>query len=486
MEQREEAQVEIAHRRVSEEEDAQHVVMYCRHGMKSLCSVFIYLLGHAWSSTGMIRQQLANGQLVAYELTQRSITRTNATPAKLRDTPRALAAVAIRKMLPAKHETTTKHAEYMPYSAHHWNATALGAAAGVLATQSLLVAATGMGSAHAGLAAASFNWVLKDGIGQLAAVFSAAALAGRFDDDPKRWRSAAAAAEVGARVCEAAAPLLPAAAFLPLASAANLFKSIACLATSATRARFHAHLALADNLADVTAKAGSQSIVAALVGTGGGLALAATSPAPEHSLALVGALGLGQLAANEASLRALALPLITRAAAPTLAAAHMCGEPIPTPAEYARARRPTARGGAELAPLRLRLGTPLLDELCRDAAELERLRRGARESKHLAALDGMELRMLMLSGAGGADVMVAHVHALRVAHAVRGATTEQLADADYRRGVLERELDEALARREGVVCALKSAGWSVSSALQHAQDAASSVELRCPSYLGAR
>ena len=77
--------------------------------------------------------------------------------------------------------------DYLRYSA--WTAThmAIGSAAGVLSTQSLLLA-VGVGQATAAPLAASLNWVLKDGLGQLAAVGAAAAISDRFDADPKRWR----------------------------------------------------------------------------------------------------------------------------------------------------------------------------------------------------------------------------------------------------------------------------------------------------------
>ena len=146
--------------------------------------------------------------------------------------------------------------DYLPYSAWMGVATALGSAGGVLSVQALLCAVGIGGSASAPLAA-SLNWVIKDGLGQVAAVLSAAVISDRFDADPKRWRATAAACEVGARCIEAAAPLAPG-YFVLLASTANLGKSVACLAASATRASFHKSLTRRHNLADLTGKAGSQ------------------------------------------------------------------------------------------------------------------------------------------------------------------------------------------------------------------------------------
>jgi hypothetical protein len=173
--------------------------------------------------------------------------------------------------------------DYVRYST--WSAVAgvCSSAGGVLATQSLLCA-IGVGQDTALPLAASLNWVLKDGIGQLAAVVSAAIISDRFDADPKRWRGVAAVAEAGARCLNASTPFAPW-AFLPIASAANLGYSVACLAAAATKADFHRSLTRRQNLGDLTGKAGSQAITASLIGTAVGLSVsAALVSTPYHAL----------------------------------------------------------------------------------------------------------------------------------------------------------------------------------------------------------
>jgi len=73
---------------------------------------------------------------------------------------------------------------------------------------------------------------------------------------------------------ELVSPLAPA-LFIPIAATANVGKNVSWLAASASRAAIHNSFARSDNLADVTAKAGSQSIAASLVGTSLGVALSA-------------------------------------------------------------------------------------------------------------------------------------------------------------------------------------------------------------------
>jgi hypothetical protein len=62
--------------------------------------------------------------------------------------------------------------------------------------------------------------------------------------------------------------------FLPLASVANVGKNISFLAASASRAAAHRAFATHENLADITAKAGSQSILCSMLGTGLGITVA--------------------------------------------------------------------------------------------------------------------------------------------------------------------------------------------------------------------
>ena len=76
-----------------------------------------------------------------------------------------------------------------------------------------------------------------------------------------------------AALLELLAPLTPPPAILPLACAANVLKNIGFLTASASRAAIHQSLAVTANLADVTAKTGSQSMAAGLLGTAVGVGL---------------------------------------------------------------------------------------------------------------------------------------------------------------------------------------------------------------------
>ena len=118
------------------------------------------------------------------------------------------------------------------------------------------------------------NWVIKDGLGQAGGIIFAAWLGRRrgMDADPKKWRTVSAVAMDGATLLEILSPLVPG-YFLAVASIANVGKNIAYLSASASRAALNNHFAIQQNLADLTAKAGSQSIFASLAGTALGVAI---------------------------------------------------------------------------------------------------------------------------------------------------------------------------------------------------------------------
>ncbi|KAL9184046.1 hypothetical protein ACHAXT_002132 [Thalassiosira profunda] len=175
--------------------------------------------------------------------------------------------------------------------------------------------------------AAALNWVMKDGMGQLGGVIFASQLGkggmdfghwrsnirkltgsgtdrgnfqrGTADTNPKRWRMIATLALDLGKLLEICTPAMGPQWFLPMASIANVSKNVGFLAASASRASIHQSLTMggssgtndsskcksnepastvakSSNLGDVTAKAGSQTIVASLLGTAIGILLSQT------------------------------------------------------------------------------------------------------------------------------------------------------------------------------------------------------------------
>eukprot|EP00968_Pinguiococcus_pyrenoidosus_P011680 scaffold964_cov261-Pinguiococcus_pyrenoidosus.AAC.6 len=133
--------------------------------------------------------------------------------------------------------------------------------------------AAGLGSGSAPMAAALY-WVMKDGVGQLGGVLFASLVSARFDAEARSYRMLAALLLDASTFLELSATLMPQ-YFLPIASVANCGKNISFLAASASRAAIHQSFATKDNLADVTAKTGSQTIAMSTIGTGLGIGVGA-------------------------------------------------------------------------------------------------------------------------------------------------------------------------------------------------------------------
>lgn len=217
----------------------------------------------------------------------------------------------IHHFLPANYPHSVD-GSYATYASYCFLGSVAGSSAMVLSTQALLVA-VGVGTQSAAPMAAALNWVMKDGVGQLGGVLFASQLGkggmdvdhwkkkvgkwlgpfgkkgakkrgnfqrGTADTNPKRWRMVAALALDLSTLLEICTPFLGAEYFLLCASVANIGKNIGFLAASASRAAIHQSLTKTEgktsNLGDVTAKAGSQAILASLLGTGFGIIFSQT------------------------------------------------------------------------------------------------------------------------------------------------------------------------------------------------------------------
>jgi len=160
-----------------------------------------------------------------------------------------------------------------------------GSANSSLASAFMLYSA-GMGSAAALPTAGAINWLLKDGIGQVGTLLFARFMARDFDASTRLWYILASLKLNAAIGMEVATFVLPPCYFLPLASAANGLKGLAWMAGGATRSSFNVSFAQRGNIADITAKATSQTIFVSLLGTWVGLGLAAYI---QQQVALAGA-----------------------------------------------------------------------------------------------------------------------------------------------------------------------------------------------------
>ncbi|KAJ1772253.1 hypothetical protein LPJ74_001683 [Coemansia sp. RSA 1843] len=193
-----------------------------------------------------------------------------------------LVAKALRAFLPADYKNSVTP-EYLSYAKWQFVHNVLGSASGVLATQAMLYA-MGLGSGALPLSAA-INWVIKDGFGQFGGVVYATMVGQKFDSDPKHLRFWSAVWLQTATWLEMLTPLFPH-LFLVIGSVANIGKNISWLAMSATKASINKTFCLKENLGDLTAKHGSQSTAAGLIGTAFGILIGATADISVYTLIL--------------------------------------------------------------------------------------------------------------------------------------------------------------------------------------------------------
>jgi hypothetical protein len=143
-------------------------------------------------------------------------------------------------------------------------------AGGVMSTQSLLLA-LGLSDGVIPMAA-TLNWIIKDGLGQFGGIFFASFVNNQFDQHPKRWRMISSIVMDISGFIELLTPLFPK-YFIFFASFANIGKNISFLSASASRVAIHKSFTFHENLADLTAKTGSQTILSSLIGSCLGISL---------------------------------------------------------------------------------------------------------------------------------------------------------------------------------------------------------------------
>jgi hypothetical protein len=166
-------------------------------------------------------------------------------------------------------------AGYLHFAGFNAISAVLSSAGGVLSMQTLLYSlglSSGGGVASTLPLAATLNWILKDGLGQAGTILFASFINNRFDRQPKQWRFLASMSLEVSNIIEMTTAFFPQ-FFLPIAAVANMGKNISFLASSASRAAIHRSFAREENLADITAKTGSQNILSSLAGTSLGVAI---------------------------------------------------------------------------------------------------------------------------------------------------------------------------------------------------------------------
>jgi hypothetical protein len=121
-------------------------------------------------------------------------------------------------------------------------------------------------------AAATLNWIIKDGLGQLGGIVFVFLIGNRFDLHPKQLRFFSGIALNIAVLIELITPIFPK-LFLLMAVIATTGKNVSWMASSASRAPLLKLLGKGDNLGDLTGKAASQLTITSMLGMGVGIGI---------------------------------------------------------------------------------------------------------------------------------------------------------------------------------------------------------------------
>eukprot|EP00808_Paulinella_micropora_P009414 g67056.t1 len=381
---------------------------------------------------------------------------------------------AVSHLLPQNYPRAVSP-NYLPYSLWFGAESIASSASGVLSTQSLLFAsllfAVGLGGSTAIPMAAAMNWVIKDGLGQLGGILFASFVSQRFDAEPQVWRFRSAVALDLAVALEILTPLVPG-LFLPLAATANVGKNVAWISSSASRAGIHRSMMRHENLSDITAKAGSQTIAASLMGTilGIGLAQVLQGSTP-HILATFSILSVFHLSCCYRALRHVVLPTFNSPRFEHIALRYLEDGHVPSPHSVAASQNIIMpnRGPAQVEKVALRVGSPLSDvvqEVSPDARaqSLRQIKDSAKGLQYLLSIarGRNAVDLVFLQSANSHDVVIGFLHAFllrkqlsadlaETEQAKRSSDTQLIADTASQVGLL----------RQPFLQALQAQGWDL-------------------------
>ncbi|XP_020669194.3 RUS family member 1 isoform X1 [Pogona vitticeps] len=279
---------------------------------------------------------------------------------------------------------------------------------GTLATRAVLKG-VGVGDESSTVTAATVTWILKDGTGMLGRILFAWSKGSKLDCDAKRWRLFADMLNDVAILMEILAPAFPA-CFTFIVCLSGFFKCIVGVAGGATRAALTMHQARRDNMADVSAKDGSQETLVNLAGLLCSLLLI---PLVADNLCLTyflyGLFTILHLYANYQAVRAVCMETLNRARLGLVLRHFLQYGIVPSPAAT-NPQEPLLPGFHK--QLRVTLGAPLHTVASR-VTDLQSALEG-NSTNHLIffSQDAGAVSILLHRQAGSVDVIKACTHAL--------------------------------------------------------------------------
>ncbi len=284
---------------------------------------------------------------------------------------------------PNPNEVTPDYWEWCKWRAAH---RIFSSMASVFGTQSLLLA-VGVGAKRTLPAAAAINWVLKDGLGRLGRLSVATKFGESFDSDLKRFRFSSSLLYAASLSLDFLTPLFPQ-YFLPMASIANVGKSVGLTTYISTQPAFHRSFAVSENLADISAKSQAQQMAVDTIGLAVAVTLSAlcarNSESARRLLPLIAFpfLAGGDLMAISNELRSIHLRTLNKERAEIIAAEFVSTGKVATPENVSAKERLILPPACSLGVLPLSFGG--LEQVLTTGEEVEKFL----TSTSTAAADG--------------------------------------------------------------------------------------------------
>ncbi|KAM6452831.1 RUS family member 1 isoform 1-T2 [Liasis olivaceus] len=279
---------------------------------------------------------------------------------------------------------------------------------GTLATQAVLKG-VGVGDETSTVAAATVTWILKDGTGMLGRIAFAWSKGSKLDCDAKQWRLFADVLNDVAIFMEIMAPAFPA-CFTLIVCTSGFFKCIVGVAGGATRAALTMHQARRDNMADVSAKDGSQETLVNLAGLLFSLFLIPLVVDNLHlTYAFYALFTILHLYANYQAVRAVCMETLNRARLHLVLQHYLQWEEVPGPA-IINPQEPLLLGFRQ--QLKISLGTPLYT-VTSSVADFQKALEG-NTTNYLIFFNrpAGTISILLHRQADSVDVIKAYTHAL--------------------------------------------------------------------------
>ncbi|XP_068606093.1 RUS family member 1 isoform X1 [Brachionichthys hirsutus] len=236
---------------------------------------------------------------------------------------------------------------------------------GTLATQASLKG-VGVGNQDATVAAATITWLLKDGAGMLGRIIFAWHKGSKLDSEAKTWRLVADVLNDVAMFMMILAPHFPA-CFTTIICIAGIFLSIVGVAGGATRAALTCHQAHRDNMADISAKDGSQETLVNLAALLISLVLIPfVTDNPQFTLSLFFLFTIFHLFANYKAVRSVVMETFSEARLSIVMQQYLTHGQILSPRE-ANQREPVFLEFRKAVPIKLGVR---LDKVVQSSEEL--------------------------------------------------------------------------------------------------------------------